>query len=195
MAQSHVCALSAAQQGKGRNGRQHSLTKRRQRGQPHAGQGQHADSRFSSGVFFFPMEVLVEQLPDRRRCVQPGDSQPLVSATNKWDTAKSRNDEQYQRQNSRTELNGVKLLKHLVDPHMFEVVATFGRQQRKDNGSGHSQLSTKATQNCSDPSSAHWWRRRENGRKRFEVSEVLRFSGATKASVMSVCVPWSSSTW
>ena len=56
----------------------------RQKGQPHAGQGQHADSRTSSNVFY-RKEVVVEQLPETRPYVLL--VVPLISATNTWDIA------------------------------------------------------------------------------------------------------------
>ena len=49
--------------------------KRRQEGEPHAGQGEHADSCTSFGLFFLE-EVGVEQSAVRRSCVLPSVPNP-----------------------------------------------------------------------------------------------------------------------
>ena len=58
----------------------------RQKGQPHAGQGQDTHSGTSSG-FFFLEEVAVEQSPENSPQRAAWCSEPLFSATNKWDTS------------------------------------------------------------------------------------------------------------
>ena len=74
--------------GTGRNGSQHSPKHtRRQKGRPHAGQGRHVDSGTGSGVFSGggSGRAIAGNTPLRAAWC----SDPLISATHKWDTARS----------------------------------------------------------------------------------------------------------